>query len=136
MRELRFFRAFEFWDDALRENFPEFDAPLVERIDVPNCALSEYRVFVKRYQLAEGFRCESLSEDCVRWPITLEHSVRHKPLRRSLRSHLFFRFAECQSFGLRKDVCDQHIVVSTNLIQRLRKRNEVARDQPGSLVDE
>ena len=47
---------FEFRDDALRQDFAELDAPLVERIDVPDDALGEHAVLVQRDQLAQRFR--------------------------------------------------------------------------------
>lgn len=45
--------AFKFEDDALRQDFTEFDSPLIERVDVPNGSLSEDGVFVERDQFAK-----------------------------------------------------------------------------------
>src|SRR5262249_31312732 len=39
VRELRFALALQFGNDALRQHFAQFDAPLVEGIDVPDHAL-------------------------------------------------------------------------------------------------
>ena len=44
--------AFEFGNDAVGQHFAEFDAPLVERIDIPDGALDEDFVFVERDELA------------------------------------------------------------------------------------
>lgn len=55
MRELGFGGAFDFWNDPLRQNLAEFHAPLIERINVPDSALRENAMFVKRHQLAECF---------------------------------------------------------------------------------
>ena len=42
MSERQFGFAFQLWNDALRQNFAQLDAPLVERIDIPDRALGEY----------------------------------------------------------------------------------------------
>ena len=76
--------TFEFWNNALRQDFAELDAPLIERIDVPEDTLSKHRVLVKRDQLAECFGVELSSQDCVRRTIAFKDAVRHKPIRRAL----------------------------------------------------
>jgi len=48
--------AFEFGNDALGKHFAQFDAPLVKRINVPDHALREDTVLVKRDEVAENFR--------------------------------------------------------------------------------
>src|ERR1700690_1791424 len=63
--KLRFFFAFKFGDDALRQDFTQFDTPLVERVDVPDCALSESGVFIQRHKFAEGLRGQPFREDRV-----------------------------------------------------------------------
>src|SRR5262245_593094 len=50
--------------DAVGEDFSQLDAPLVERIDVPDCALHETAVFVKGDDLAEGRRRQSIEQQC------------------------------------------------------------------------
>ena len=57
--------AFQFGDDPLRQNFSEFNAPLIKRINVPNHALREDAVFVKSDEFAESFRREPVGEDDV-----------------------------------------------------------------------
>ena len=58
MAELGLCLALEFGDDALGQHLAQFDAPLVERVDVPDDALREDAVLVKRDQLAERRRRE------------------------------------------------------------------------------
>src|SRR5262249_56151769 len=55
--KLGFRRALELGNDALRELLAEFDAPLIEGIDLPDRALSEDAVLVERHQLTQrGWR--------------------------------------------------------------------------------
>ena len=53
MPELGLGRAFQLGHDALGQDFTKLDAPLIERVDVPDDALAEDDVFIKRDQLAE-----------------------------------------------------------------------------------
>jgi len=53
MRERRLGPVREFRNDALGERFAELDAPLIERVDPPDRALSEDDVLIKRDKLAE-----------------------------------------------------------------------------------
>jgi hypothetical protein len=46
------------------------------------------------------------------------------------------RLAECQSFGLRADIRDQHVMMTADRIERLGKCDEVTGNQPGSLMDQ
>jgi hypothetical protein len=41
MIEFGFCRALQFRDNALRQNLPQLNAPLIERIEIPNDALRE-----------------------------------------------------------------------------------------------
>ena len=72
MVERRLGPALELRDDSLGQHLAELDAPLVERVDVPDRALGEHAVLVERDQLAERFRREPLGEDRVRGTIALE----------------------------------------------------------------
>lgn len=45
--ERRFGRALELRDDALRQHLSQFHAPLIERVDLPDDALSEHQMLVK-----------------------------------------------------------------------------------------
>src|SRR5262249_13320178 len=46
VRELRLFCALQLGDNALRQRFAQFNAPLIKRIDVPDHALRKDRVLV------------------------------------------------------------------------------------------
>ena len=78
MSELGFCLAFKFRDDALGQYLAQFDAPLIERIDVPDGALSKDAMFVKRDQLPERLRREPFGKDGVRRPVALEDPVRYR----------------------------------------------------------
>src|SRR6516162_10209788 len=45
--------ALKLGDDPLRQDLAELDAPLIERIDVPDRALGEHAVLIERDQLAQ-----------------------------------------------------------------------------------
>src|SRR5260370_15777726 len=136
MREFWFAFALNLRDDALRQRLTQLDAPLIERIDVPDHPLGEDGVFVQSHQFAQGFRRQPLSQDRVRWTIAFEYPVGNQPLGSAFCCYLFRRFAECQCFGLRANVRDQHVVVPAKWIERLRKSNEIAGDEPGPLMNE
>ena len=44
--------AFQFGHDLHRKHLAEFDTPLVERIDLPDCALNKHGMFVEGDQFA------------------------------------------------------------------------------------
>src|SRR6266853_4992806 len=136
MCELRFAFALNLRDDALRKRLAQLNAPLIEGIDVPDHALSEDGVFVQSHQLAQGFRRQLPGKDRVRWTITFEYPVGNEPLGSAFCLHLFSSLAECQRLGLRTNVGNQHIVVAANWVERLRKSDEVARDEPGPLMNQ
>src|SRR5262249_11169429 len=71
------FLRFELRNDLLREHLAEFNAPLIERIDSPNHALYENRMFIKRDQFPERFGRKALRKNCVRWAISVKDSMRH-----------------------------------------------------------
>jgi len=64
----------------LREHLAELDAPLVERIDVPDRGLREHAVLVERHQRAQRRRREAREEQRVGGAIALEHTMRHDRL--------------------------------------------------------
>jgi hypothetical protein len=45
-------------------------------------------------------------------------------------------FPNAKRFGLRKDVRDQHVVVPAQIVQALRERDKVTRDQVSTLMDQ
>ena len=61
MVELGLGLAFEFWNDALGKYLSQLDAPLAERVDLPDGALSEDAVFVQRDQ----FPMVAWLSDCI-----------------------------------------------------------------------
>src|SRR5579863_1658117 len=62
--------------------------------------------------------------------------MRNKPVRRTLRLHLLRRLPKRQRLRLRKDIREQNVVMGSQRIKRFVEPNEVARDQPRSLVDQ
>src|SRR5881628_3914135 len=128
--------ALEFRDNALGQHLAKLHAPLVERVNLPDSALREHAVLVKGDQLAENFRREPIGEDSVRRAVALEDSVGYEPIRRALGLDLLGRLAERQRLSLGEDVRQEHVVMTAELVERLAKRDEVAGDEPGPLVDQ
>ena len=128
--------ALELRDDALGQHLAQLDSPLIERVDVPNDALSEHAVLVERDELSERFRREPLGENRVRGTIAVEHPVGDQAVRRALGLDFLARLAEGQRLGLRQHVREQQIVVSTERVQRLVEGDEVAGDETGPLMDQ
>src|SRR5262249_49172401 len=114
----------------------EFYTPLVERIDVPNDALSEDRVFVKGNELTERFRCQPPGKNGVRWPVALEDPVRHEPIRRALGLHFLGRFTQRERLGLSEDICQEHVVMPAQWVERFGEGDEIARDETGPLMNQ
>src|SRR5680860_1143237 len=56
----------KFGDDARRERLPQFDPPLVKRVNAPNGTLSEYAVFVQCDELPQRHRSQPFQEDGAR----------------------------------------------------------------------
>ena len=104
MLELGLLRALELGNDPLGQRLAQFDAPLVEGVDLPDRALGEHAVLVERDQLAERGRRQALQQERVRWPVALEQPVRHEPVRRALRLDLLGSLAEGQRLGLGEDI--------------------------------
>ena len=59
-----------------------------------------------------------------------------QPLGGPFGPHLLDRLAKSQRFGLSKHIGHEQIVMSTNRVERIAKRDEVARDQPRTLMDQ
>src|SRR5579883_778233 len=70
--------ALEFRHNSLGKDFTELNAPLIERIDVPDDALSEHQVFIESDQFAQCLRRELLGKDCVRRPVSRKHAMRFR----------------------------------------------------------
>src|SRR5215510_1098838 len=136
MGEMRLFRALKFWDNLLRQHLTKLDAPLVERINAPDGALGEDGVLVERHKLAERCWRELFGEDGIRRTVTLEHPVRHQPIRCALGLDFLGRLAKGQCLGLREDVRQEYVVVPTQWIERLAKGDKITRDEAGALMDQ
>src|SRR5439155_8364481 len=128
--------AFELGDDALGQHLAQLDAPLVERVDVPDDALGKHAVLVERNERSERFRRETLSEDRVRGTIALEDPMRNKAVWRTVGLYFVVRLAEGQRFGLREHVRQQHVVMPAERVQGMAERDEVTGDETGALMDE
>src|SRR5262249_18491120 len=126
----------EFRNNALGQRLAQLNTPLIEGIDTPNTALSENAVLVECNEFPERFRRELLSDDCVGRMITFKHAVRHERIRHAFRFRLLCSLAERQRFGLSEDIGDEHVMMPAERIGRVREGDKVARDKPGSLVNQ
>ncbi len=136
MRQLRLFSTLKLRNDAVGQHLPEFDTPLVERIDIPDGALDKDLVLIERDQLTECLRCQLRRKDSIRRAVALEGAVRHLKRRDAFRCNFLGRLSERQGLGLGEEVSHQQIVVRWEWVQGLAETNEVTRDQLGPLVDE
>src|SRR5258708_22982353 len=100
MFELGLRLALEFRNNALGENLAQLDAPLVKGINVPYGSLGEDAVLVKRNQFTQGGRRQSVHQNGIGWPITLEHPMRSEPIRCAFGLYLLRRLAERERLGL------------------------------------
>src|SRR5262245_39691394 len=110
MTELGLALALKLGDDALSQDLTEFDAPLIERVDVPDCSLGEYAVLVQRNQLSKRGRGQAIHHDGIGWPIAFEYPVRDEPIGRAFGLDLLARFSEGERLGLCEYVRLQHLV--------------------------
>ena len=136
MAELWFFFALEFGNNLLGQYLSKFDAPLVERVNLPDGTLRKNIMLVERNKFAERFRCEPVGKNRVRRPIALENAMRHEPIRRAFGLDLFVRFAESQRLGLGEDVRHEHVVMAAKGIESLTESDKVARNELGSLMNQ
>ena len=136
MSKVRFRSALQFREDPAGEDLSELDAPLIERIDLPDGALSEHRVLVEGNEFAEGGGGEALAEDGVGRSIALKNAVRDEPFGHAFAMHLFGGLAEGQGLGLGQHIRDQDVVMGADGMQRLGERDEVAWDELRSLMDQ
>ena len=113
MFELRRRLALEFWNNALGEHLAQFDAPLVERIDVPNYALRENAVLIERDEFAEDFRRQPVGQDDIGRTVALKNPMRHKRRRRALGFDFLWRLAKGQRFGLGENIGQKNVVVTS-----------------------
>jgi len=89
-----------------------------------------------RDEKPEGLGRQTFRKDGIGRAIALEDAMRHQPARRSFGFDLRLRLAKRQRFGLREQIRHQQVMLMAKRIQRLAEADEVARHEPGSLVDE
>src|SRR4051812_74830 len=110
VREGRLGGALQLRKYSLREDLSEFDAPLIERIDLPDNALRENRMLVERYQSAQRGGSEPFGNNRVGRPIALEDAMGRQPFRCALGANLVLSLSEGESLGLREHVRDQDVL--------------------------
>src|SRR5262245_62632120 len=93
-------------------------------------------MFIKRNQLPQRLRRESFGKNGVRWPVAGEHAMGYKPGRCFFAANLIRRFTEGQSLRLCEHIREEKIVMAPEWIQRLGKRDEVARNELRPLVNQ
>jgi len=67
--------------------------------------------------------------------VAFKYPMRHEPLGRSLRFHLFCSLAESQGLSLRAHVCDQHVMMGADGIQGLTECDEITGNELRALVN-
>src|SRR6202158_4954530 len=92
-------------------------------------------MLVERDQRAQRLGCEALGEDEVGRTVAFKYPMRHKPLGRSLRFHLFWILAESQGLSLGAHVCDQHVMMRADGIQGLTECDEITGNELRALVN-
>src|SRR5215472_1405416 len=112
MMERRFGLVLQFRRNALGQNFAEFDAPLIERIDVPDHALCEYGMFVERNKLSQYSWREAFRENQVRRTVAVKNPMRDEPIGSSFSLDLGGSLAEGKRLSLSEDVRDQKIMMA------------------------
>src|ERR1700722_6227594 len=75
MIESRLSRALELRNDALGKNFAELDAPLIERINLPDRALGEHAVLVERDEFPKRARGQAIEQDGIGRPVAFEEPM-------------------------------------------------------------
>jgi len=128
--------GFEFGDDALGEDFAEFDAPLVEGVDVPEDALSKDAHLVERDEAAEDGGGEFFGEDDIGRAVAVEDAVWGECGRGAFGFDFGEGFSEREGLGLREDVRHEDVVVTAERVEGFSEGDEVAGDEAGALVDE
>ena len=119
-----------------RQHLAQFDAPLIERVDLPDRPLREHAVLIECDQRAECLRRQPFGQDGVRGTIAFKAAMWDQPLWCALRAHLLSGLPKRQRLGLCEDVGHQEIVMIVQRIQRLAEADDVARNQTRSLVDQ
>ena len=114
------------WASTLPSSTPHWSNELICQMVPWVKTLCSYRAT----ELTENFGRESIGEDGVRRAVALEDPVGYQPIRRALGFNLLGRLPEGQRLGLGEDVRQEHVVMASELVERLAKRNEVTGDEP------
>ena len=124
-------------ENLLRQALAKLNTPLIEAVDVPDCALSEGQVLVvddESTQLtwADG----ATDQDRSRRTVSEEALVGNKLVGSTLGLDLLVSLANHESFGLREVVGGQHLLVKVvrDGVVRLSSKDEIGRNQLGALV--
>src|SRR5262245_19217159 len=110
--KFRPFGRLKFRNDSLSQDLSKFDAPLIKGINVPDHALRENGMLVKRNKPSQRLGCEPLYKNRVGRSVAFERAMRYEPIRRSVSSNFFRRLSKCQGLGLSKHVCQKNVVMS------------------------
>ena len=124
----------QFPHNALGQRLAQFDAPLVERIYIPDRPLRKDAVFIEGDQSTKvcGVRRSARRVLVGRLPSKLRCG--HNQSGCSLGFYFIRGFAERQCLGLGEQIRHQQIVMVVQRIQSLAEANEVARDKARTLV--
>jgi hypothetical protein len=129
--------AIELAEDALGKLLAELNAPLVERVDVPDSALDESEVLVVSDQGAESTRGDLLGQDGGSRPVAEEGLVGNELIRSALGLDGFGGLADHEGLGLCEEVGGEHalVLVAVDRVVRLDSEDEVGWDELGALVE-
>ena len=136
MGKFWFHDALQFGNNPLRQNLAEFDAPLVERVDFPNGALGKHDVFVQGNQLAQGLGV-SLSARMVfdgRLPSKTRWGTSQSGVPSALTCSAVLPKASASAWA--NTLARSMSWCAAQRGQRVGKGDEVARNEPGSLVNQ
>jgi len=132
VHEHRFVGTLKFGNDALCQHLAQFDAPLVEGIDVPDRPLREYAVLVEGDKFSKGFGGEFFDKNSACGPVTLTDPVRDKPFRCTLGRDLLLRLSEGQGLGLSEEVGHEQIMMPSDRVERLAEADKITRNEQPS----
>src|SRR5450755_1248960 len=136
VREHGLAAARNFCRSALGQRLAELHAPLIEGVDVPDRALHEHAVLVERDQRAERARREPLGKDGVAGTVAFESAMWNQVVGCSLGLHFLGGLSERQRLALCKQIGHQQVVLIAEGIERLAEADEIAGDEPRSLMDQ
>ena len=110
------------------EDFAEFDAPLVEGVDVPEDALGEDAHFVEGDEAAEDGGGEFFGEDDIGRAVAVEDAVWGECGRGAFGFDFGEGFSEGEGLGLREDIGHEDVVVTAERVEGLREGDEAPPD--------